>query len=30
MGVLLKCELCMVAGTGNKQAQYPEVAADSN
>jgi hypothetical protein len=28
-GVLLKCELSMVAGTGNNQAQYPEVAADS-
>jgi len=26
MGVLLKCELSMVDGTGNNQAQYPEVA----
>jgi len=25
MGVLLKCELSMVARTGNNQAQYPEV-----
>jgi hypothetical protein len=27
MGVLLKCEL--MAKTGNNQAQFPEVAADS-
>jgi hypothetical protein len=26
MGVLLKCESSMVAGTGNNQDQYPEVA----
>ena len=30
MGVFLRCELSVVAGTGNNQAQYPEVAlADS-
>ena len=30
MGVFLSCELSVVAGTGNNQAQYPEVAlADS-
>jgi hypothetical protein len=28
-GVVLKCELSMVAKTGNNQAQFPEVAADS-
>ena len=26
MGVFLKCELSMVAKTGNNQAQFPEVA----
>jgi len=25
-GVVLNCELIMVAGTANNQAQYPEVA----